>query len=182
MSDDEEIQKTRPESDKAGSYRPQPVEPAHAQSAGSSPSDERPSTTGPSKSASGRNGGEDFAPHEHHLRRGHPTRVSRPEQVDQLEVALTDAFSRGDPAKAWELTRELLSLARGLAVEAAKARFQKNYGGPLCEHCEGLKAGPGVVATCFQVRQCYFANFKTSDLSAKQAGIIDFLTKGSDPT
>lgn len=70
-------------------------------------------------------------------------------------------------------------MSRELVVEAARARFQKNFGTPQCERCDGLRAGPGVEATCFQVRQCFFTNIKTADMSAKQARVIETLTKGS---
>lgn len=74
---------------------------------------------------------------------------------------------------------ELLSLARALILEAAKARFEKNFATPRCDNCEGLKAGPGVAATCFQVRQCFFTNIKNQDTSPKQTRLIEILTKGS---
>lgn len=73
-------------------------------------------------------------------------------------------------------------LARNLVLEAGKARFEKNFGTARCESCEGLKAGPGVLATCFQVRQCFFTNIKTSDTTPKQEKLIQILSKGSkDP-
>ena len=78
------------------------------------------------------------------------------------------------------LTRELLDLARDLAIEAAKARFQKNFGTNQCLSCEGLKAGPGVTATCLQVRQCYFDNFKDAKPSPRQNRLIDSLSKGTN--
>lgn len=66
-------------------------------------------------------------------------------------------------------------MARELAIEAAKARFSKNFGSELCEGCDGLKAGPGVTATCFQMKQCYFDSFRSSDASPKQRRVIEAL-------
>lgn len=65
-------------------------------------------------------------------------------------------------------------------MEAAKARFLKNFGSELCESCDGLKAGPGVAATCFQVRQCFFGNIKETVTSPRQTQVIKTLLKGTD--
>lgn len=59
--------------------------------------------------------------------------------------------------------------------EAAQARFKANFGTSQCEHCDGLKAGPGVVATCYQVQQCNFTNIKEDDMSSKHERVIDRL-------
>ena len=75
------------------------------------------------------------------------------------------------------MARRLLSMARGLAHEAAQARFEANFGTPRCNSCDGLKAGRGVVSTCFQARRCYYDNIKTTDLSSKQKAVIEGLTR-----
>jgi hypothetical protein len=74
---------------------------------------------------------------------------------------------------------ELLALCRNLILEAAKARFEKNFGTVRCDTCDGLKAGPGIVATCFQVRQCFYGNIK-ADASPRHERLIEILTKGSN--
>jgi len=57
-------------------------------------------------------------------------------------------------------------------VEAARARFKTTFGTDRCNRCDGLKAGPGVAATCFQVKQCYYRNFKDADLTPKQSRVL----------
>lgn len=109
------------------------------------------------------------------MRGGHRPRVPSPDDVDRLEVALVEAFQHHDPSQAWQVAQELLTLARQTTVEAAKARFQVNFGTPVCDDCEGLKAGPGVVATCFQRRQCYYTNFGAGSLSPKHQRVIQSL-------
>lgn len=73
------------------------------------------------------------------------------------------AFASGDPAQAWAVTQELLDLARTTVLDGARWRFKANFGTAACEGCKGLQAGEGVQATCFQVRQCYYDNFRTGE-------------------
>lgn len=73
---------------------------------------------------------------------------------------LLDAFHTGDPAQVYEAAVALIERHREQGVELAKTRFKLNFGSALCENCDGLRAGPGVTATCFQVKQCYFDNFR----------------------
>lgn len=66
-------------------------------------------------------------------------------------------------------------------LEAAKARFSINFGTATCERCEGLRAGDGVVATCYQVRLCYYNNVK-KEATPKQKSIIEgLLGSSTDP-
>ena len=131
----------------------------------SSPSDGRP---GPSAQTAG-----------NHLRSRHPEGI-RPEDIDNLEMQLIVAFKAAKPADAWSLTHKLLELARSLQVEAAKARFQVNFGTSMCESCEGLRAGDEVAATCFQTKRCYYDNVK-KDMTPKQRGIMDSLLRQFKP-
>lgn len=89
-------------------------------------------------------------------------------------------FRQGKPAEVHKVASELLTLTRGLVLEAARSRFEKNFGSTQCNDCDGLKAGPGVAATCFQVRQCFFSNIKDQDVSPKQERLIEILSKGSN--
>lgn len=77
--------------------------------------------------------------------------------------------------EAWTATQSLLTLARQAVQDAASARFKVNFGTSPCDSCDGLKAGPGVVATCFQVKQCYYTNLKTTDESPKHERILSRL-------
>lgn len=72
----------------------------------------------------------------------------------------------------WEVSRRLVEMSKGAVAEAGRVRFKVNFGTSRCDHCEGLKAGPGVVATCFQVRQCYYDNVKQGDITPKQARVL----------
>jgi len=90
---------------------------------------------------------------------------------------LVEAFRKGDGAQAWQRVCQLLELTRRLEHEAAQARFKANFGTTMCDACEGLKAGRGVAATCFQVKRCYYTNIKTTDMSSKQRAVIEGLLR-----
>jgi TPR repeat protein len=91
-------------------------------------------------------------------------------------VDVQEAFTSGNPQAAWAATQRVISMAHALQKEAATSRFKANYGTSVCEHCDGLKAGPGVAATCFQLKQCYYTNLKVG-ADKKQARLIERLTK-----
>jgi hypothetical protein len=116
-----------------------------------------------------------------HLRKRHHARVPRPHEVEIISEALTQAFTDGDPEKAWVHARELIQISQGLVIEAGKARFEANFGSDKCNNCDGLKTGPGVVATCFQIRQCYFTNVKEGDVGPRKRAIIEGLTSKIPP-
>lgn len=87
------------------------------------------------------------------------------------------AFAAGDPQRAWDAVRALLREVRQFSIEAAQDRFRHNLGSPLCRSCEGLKAGPDVAATCFQLGQCFFTNRKVTDVTESQQGLISRLVR-----
>lgn len=74
-----------------------------------------------------------------------------------------------------------MALAHLAVTEAGTARFRVNFGSPMCEDCEGLRAGLGVTATCFQVKRCFYTNVKASDASPKQLRVIDTLMGANKP-
>lgn len=91
-----------------------------------------------------------------------------------------EAFTSAEPRQVYNVTQELLTFARQAVDSAAQARFHANFGTERCTHCDGLKAGIGVVATCAQRQSCYFTNFRGSDVTVAQRLIIDALvSKGS---
>jgi hypothetical protein len=108
-----------------------------------------------------------------HLRDRHPKGIW-PEDLDDLEEQIIQAFQQADPAKAWELAQQLLSSARSLMRDLAKARFEANFGTPICEECDGLRAGKNVIATCYQMRLCYYTNVKEG-ATPKQRAVLENL-------
>ncbi len=110
-----------------------------------------------------------------HLRDRHSAGVSGPGVVGKLEEDLTVAFTSGDPETVWKASRSLLAYAEQVTKEAATLRFQVNFGTDRCQNCTGLKAGPGVVATCFQMKQCFYSNFRGDTISPKQGRVLDYL-------
>lgn len=74
----------------------------------------------------------------------------------------------------------VVEVCGGLISECARLRFELNFGGPLCENCDGLRAGPGVTATCFQVRRCDFSNLKEGDVTPKQSRVIDVFSDSKE--
>jgi hypothetical protein len=97
---------------------------------------------------------------EHPLQHRSRKRVSTPSRVDQLEAGLRQAFEAGSPEEAWRISQALVILARGAVIEAAQARFKANFGTEQCLTCEGLQVRPGVVATCAQMKKCYYTSLK----------------------
>jgi hypothetical protein len=124
-----------------------------------------------------RPGGSDPEENEHHLRGRHPKRVPRSEDIDNLETQILEAFKEANPKKVWGLVQQLITLTQEAITEAARARFQANFGSDVCKNCEGLKAGSGVVSTCFQVERCYYTNIKATDVTPKQERLIEGLLK-----
>jgi hypothetical protein len=66
-------------------------------------------------------------------------------------------------------------LVKEILRQAAKDRFAVNFGTDVCLSCDGLKAGPDVLATCYQVRQCNYSNVKRT--TSHQTNLIARLTK-----
>ena len=110
-----------------------------------------------------------------HLRERHPERVPRPEHVEAFREKVTQAFQAGDPEAAWIAVQALLTWTDEITADAAKSRFQLNFGTERCQNCTGLKAGPDVVATCYQVKLCYYTNFRGDGLTPRQARIANLL-------
>ena len=76
---------------------------------------------------------------------------------------------------AWEATVKLIEAYRALEIEAATLRYKLNFGSETCTNCDGLRAGPGVVATCFQVQQCNYTNIKDGDATPRHLRILQTL-------
>lgn len=98
-------------------------------------------------------------------------------KVDPSEILL-QAFLDGNFEVALIAAQELQSAYRESLLEAAKLRFRLNFGTPICENCEGLKAGPGVLATCFQVKKCEFQSILEGNVSPRQLRILQKITSG----
>ena len=95
--------------------------------------------------------------------------------MSELERTLREAFEAGQPDLVWETAQELISVAGNLEKEAAQLRFKVNFGTEQCQNCTGLRAGPGIVATCYQIKQCFFTNLREGDLTSRQASILEHL-------
>jgi hypothetical protein len=99
-------------------------------------------------------------------------------EIDRHEQAIYESFGEGDPAKVWEAVRSFIRDVRAFSNEAARDRFAANFGSSMCESCDGLKAGPDVVATCFQLKQCFFGNKKSIDTSRTHKSVVEGLSRG----
>lgn len=66
-------------------------------------------------------------------------------------------------------------------MDAAKNRFRANFATEVCQRCRGLKAGPGVSATCFQMQACYYNHFRGDEKSPKQERLIGDLLRTRNP-
>jgi len=120
----------------------------------------------------GRGERREIPPHDgDNLHNGRPPRVSREGHLASAD--LLQAFEEGDPERAYQAGVRLIEAHRALSVEAAHLRFKSNFGSTLCDRCDGLKAGIGVVATCFQLRQCNYTNFKEHDAPSRVANSLE---------
>lgn len=173
--DNHETTTTEPIVGEARGDEPQRVAPVAAPDSQASRAAKRPTGSGLAGSHELGSSRVDAPTPEHRLRSGHRAGVPTPATVDQLEDELAQAFQRG-PTHAWAASKRVLALAQEAVVEAGRARFLANFGSDVCDSCDGLKAGPGVVATCFQRRQCFFTHFKTLDMSNRQQRVINSLT------
>lgn len=151
------------------------VEPAHAASHSSGRGSERPSTGRLPQGFPRREVRSVPSEAGNHLRGRHPKRVPEPRDLDPIEDHLVEALRARNIGDVWKASQKLLETARATLTEAARVRFEANYGTSVCNNCSGLKAGPGVVATCFQVRQCFYRNFTEKDLTPRQGRIADAL-------
>lgn len=110
-----------------------------------------------------------------HIRHGSGTRIPGTRVVDPSET-LSKAFLDGDFEKAYHAAEDLRDAYHEALNEGARLRYQLNFGTDLCDHCEGLKAGPGVLATCFQVQKCNFDSIHEGSESSLHLKIIDRLS------
>jgi hypothetical protein len=104
-------------------------------------------------------------------------RVLLPSDIDRHEQEILQAFRDGDPQQAWDATQRFIRDVRHFSNEAARDRLRQNLGTAVCGSCDGLKAGPDVVATCFQIGQCFYQSRKASDATSVQQSLIARLTK-----
>jgi hypothetical protein len=151
-----------------------------AAQAGLFPSGEAPGPEAPDPTGSPGNwrGRKDPQGDVHSVRSGSPERVWLPEHVDSLEQRVTAAFSSGDPEQAWLLSKELLLALRDSTDQAARDRFKSTFGTPRCLTCTGLHAGPGVVATCYQVKLCFYRNLAEANAPMRLARAMGKLGSG----
>jgi len=110
------------------------------------------------------------------FRNRHRSGIPGRREVDPSDV-LIRAFLAGDFDLAYNAAVELTSAYHEAILDGAKLRFKLNFGTPMCSHCEGLQAGPGVAATCFQARRCDYTNLKEGEDPPHQRKLINLLGK-----
>jgi len=91
------------------------------------------------------------------LRDRYRTGIPGTRAVDPSETLL-QAFLDGNFEVAYRAALELKRAYHEALFEASRQRFLVNFGTEVCSNCDGLKTGPKVVATCFQVKRCNFTN------------------------
>ena len=110
-----------------------------------------------------------------HLRHGSGARIPGTRVIDPSEVLL-QAFLDGNFEGAYQAAQELRAAYHEALNEAARQRYRAHFGSESCNNCEGLKAGPGVLATCFQVQKCNFDSIREGSESPTQLKILDRLS------
>lgn len=109
------------------------------------------------------------------LGHGSSSRIPGSRVVDPSDTLL-QAFLDGDFEKAYHAAEDLRAAYHEALSEGAHQRYRANFGTHVCNHCEGLKAGPGVLATCFQVKKCNFDNIHEGSESPLHLKILDRLS------
>lgn len=118
---------------------------------------------------------EDTPESRNHLRYGSGARIPGTRIIDPSEVLL-QAFLDGDFEGAYQAAQDLRAAYHEALNEAARQRYRANFGTESCNSCEGLKAGPGVLATCFQVQKCNFDSIREGSESPTKLKILDLLS------
>jgi hypothetical protein len=119
--------------------------------------------------------GEDPSKLRDHLGHRSGTRIPGTRVVDPSETLLK-AFLDGDFEKAYHAAEDLRAAYHEALNEGARLRYRSNFGTDACEHCDGLKAGPGVLATCFQLQKCNYDSIHEGSESSLHLKIIDRLS------
>lgn len=88
------------------------------------------------------------------------------------------AFRSGEASALWGLSRQIRGECEKLVAEMARLRFRLNFGTPVCDDCDGLTAGPKIVATCFQVKQCHYGPVGSNGVIPGRRGVLDRLMGG----
>lgn len=90
---------------------------------------------------------------------------------------LFEAFREGDPVRAYEEATNLLRAYDRALDEIGRLRFRVNFGSSLCERCDGLRAGPGVVATCYQVQRCHYGNVREGQDELSRRRVLEVISR-----
>jgi len=106
----------------------------------------------------------------HHLSGRHRPRIPPTLNPDDL----LRSFLSGDPKVVYEEAKKFAASYQMLEKETAKLRFRINFGTETCSNCDGLRAGPDVLATCFQTQECRYTNVRTH--TEKQLRVLAHLT------
>jgi hypothetical protein len=97
--------------------------------------------------------------------------------LGDLEQGLRTAFATGDPEIAHRSAQQVLAAYSELSLECSRLRFELNFGTSICLNCNGLRAGPDVVATCYQVQRCDFTHIRSGDATPTQARLAALLDR-----
>lgn len=97
-------------------------------------------------------------------------------RVDPSED-LINAFLDGDFETAYAKAQLLADSYHEALLEASQLRFRVNFGTDTCQNCTGLHAGPGVIATCYQVRRCDYTHIKDGQEGPRKIRILQQLLK-----
>lgn len=152
------------------------LEPASHSSDSKGRSAPRSSRAGLSESHDHGDGREHAAPLQHPVRDRHPSGIPGVRDPDPSEILL-QAFYDGDVETAYAAAKTLQEAYHEALAEASRLRFRVNFGTERCNTCTGLHAGPGVLATCFQVKRCDFTHIKEATLDIRRRRILEGLTR-----
>lgn len=113
---------------------------------------------------------------EYHERSRPTAGIPGTRKIDPSETLLS-AFLSGDFERAYAAAMELRDAYQEALQEASKQRFRANFGSDFCANCTGLHAGPGVIATCYQVQRCDYTNFREDSVDIRSKRVITNLLK-----
>lgn len=112
---------------------------------------------------------------------GHQPRVRTGPHLKDPAGDLLAAFQEGDPEKVYNAALVLIGDHKEALSEVASLRFRLNFGTAICDRCDGLRAGPDVAATCFDVKQCHYTSIKRGGEDPRHLHVLQNLLQRVPP-
>lgn len=101
--------------------------------------------------------------------------TARVPRLEDPSETLLQAFVDGEFETAYASAQQLADAYHEALLESSQLRFKVNFGTERCANCTGLHAGPGIIATCYQIQRCDYANVKEGQEGPRKKRILQRL-------